>query len=138
MDANIINEVREKVGSVIRDRGLLSVIWDVAPTEPKEEMFCTAMIRDNGRELIATCGNFYDFEERGTVDITAYMKRGEGDFYLREKVDEIRFYLEQSTTDNVQFDNVIQDVPLEVQETQFAIFLQLEFRAYTSRPINQG
>ena len=96
------------------------------------------MIRDNGREIIATCGNSYDFQENGMVDITAYMKRGEGDFYLRQKVDEIRFYLEQSSTANVQFDNIIQDVPLEAEQTQYAIFLPLEFRAYTSRLINQG
>ena len=138
MNADIVNEIRSKVDSVVRDKGCLDIIWDVAPMEPKDEMFCTGVIRDNGREIIATCGNAYDFQENGTVDITCYMKRGDGDFYLRQAVDEIRFYLEQSETQNVQFDNIIQDVPLEAEQTQYAIFLQLEFRAYTSRPINQG
>jgi hypothetical protein len=138
MNADIINEVRAKVGSVVRDRGCLEIIWDVAPMEPKDEMFCTGLIRDNGRELIATCGNSYDFQENGIVEIIAYMKRGEGDLYLREKIDEIRFYLEQSETDNVQFDNMEQDVPLEAEQTQYAILMRLNFRTYTSRLIDQG
>jgi hypothetical protein len=137
MNADIINEVRAKVGSVVRDHGCLEIIWDVAPMEPKDEMFCTGLIRDNGRKLIATCGNAYDFEESGVVEITACMKRGEGDLYLRQKIDEIRFYLEQSETDNVQFDDMDQDVPLEAEQTQYAILMLLNFRFYTSRLINQ-
>ncbi len=136
MDADTINKVRVKVGEAVREKGGLELIWDVAPKPNQDEMFCTAVIRDNGRELIATCGNFYDFQENGMVDITAYMKRGEGDYYLREAVDQIRFELEQTDFENVSFDDIIQDVPLESDQTQYAIFLQVAFRAYTSRPIN--
>jgi len=136
MNADTINKVRVKVSEAVKDKGGLELIWDVAPMPNKDEMFCTAVIRDNGRELIATCGNFYDFQENGMVDITCYMKRGEGDLYLRQAVDEIRADLEQSDIDNVSFDNIIQDVPLEAEQTQYAIFLQVAFRAYTSRPID--
>lgn len=138
MNADTINKVRVQVSKAVEDQGGLELIWDVAPTEAKKEMFCTAVIRDGGRRMIATCGNAYDYREDGTVEITAYMKRGQGDKYLRDAVDEIKYFLEESIIENVTFGDIPQDVPLEAEQTQYAIFLQVEFFALTSRPITQG
>mgnify|MGYP003658248374 CR=1 FL=1 len=74
--------------------------------------------------------------EEGTIDLTIYMKRGEGDYYMRSSVDEIRYALQRTKTDNVHYNDIIQDTPLEVEQTQYAIFLQVEYIAYSSRPIN--
>jgi len=137
MNANTINEMRVHIETAVVDKGCLDIIWDVAPTEVDGSIFCTAMIRDGGKTVIGTCGNAYDFEEVGTIDLVAYKKRGEGDFDLRTAVDEIEYFLRNSRTANIRFDDISQDVPLEAEQSDFAMFLQVAFRAYTSELINK-
>lgn len=137
MDANTVNEVRVHVANAVKGEGCLELIWSVAPMENKDEHFCTGVIRDGDPEVIGTCGDSYQMQELGTVDITAYMKRGEGDYELRSKVDKVKKYLRNSVAGNVEFDDILQDVPLEAEQTQYAIFLQVAYRLYTKELINK-
>ena len=137
MNAETTNMIRSKIDSVIKNDACLDMIWSVSPMEPKDEMFCTGTIRDGAEILIDTCYPNYSYEEEGSIDIIAYMKRGEGDFNLRSKIDKIKQPLTQVTVGNVELLNFLQDVPLEAEQAQYAIFMQLQFKAYTSRPIEQ-
>ena len=137
MNSETTNEMRVHIEEAVTEKGCLPIIWDVAPTSVKEGDYCTAMIRDGNSETIGTCGNFYQLQEEGTVDIVANTKRGEGDAQLRKAVSEIRFFLQNSNTQNVEYNDVIRDVPLEAEQSDYAIFLQIGFRAYTSEPIDK-
>jgi len=137
MNAETVNDVRVHVAKAVRDEGCLELIWSVAPMENKDKHFCTGVIRDGDPEVIGTCGDSYQMQEVGTVDITAYMKRGDGDFELRSKVDKVKYFLRNSVAGIVEFDDILQDVPLEAEQTQYAIFLQVAYRLYTTELINK-
>ena len=139
MKAATINEVRSHLQEAL-DNASLEVIWDVAPGEDEpgtgeDRIYATASIRDTGREVIATQGDKYFYEESSIAELILYVTRGNGDFNVRHKADTVRLFLEQSTTDNAEFDDVLMDVPLEAEEKDLAILLQINIRTYTTELI---
>jgi len=139
MKADTINEVRTHLQAAL-DSASLEVIWDVAPGEDEpgtgeDRIYATASIRDTGREVIATRDDKYFYEELSIAELVFYITRGNGDKSLRDKVDTVRLFIEQSETASAEFDNVLMDVPLETEEKDFAILLQINIRTYTTEDI---
>ena len=85
--------------------------------------------------MIATQDDKYFYEESSIAELILYVTRGNGDFNVRHKADKVRLFLEQSTTDNAEFDDVLMDVPLEAEEKDLAILLQINIRTYTTELI---
>jgi len=136
MNVDIVSEVRTYLKEVITDQACLPIIWDVAPSKPIEPIYCTVTLRDDAPKVIATCGDKYEMEEAGSIVIVVYTKRGEGDGEMRKHADIIRNTLSYSKTANVEFDDIIQDVPFSAEQSDIAIYMRLNYRAYTTRQIN--
>ena len=139
MKKDTVNEVRVHLQAAM-DAASLEVIWDVAPSEMEagtgeDRIYATASIRDTGRECTATQDNKYFFEEASVAEVVLYVTRGNGDSDVRDKADTVRLALENSSTANVEYDNVLMDVPLEAEQKDFAILLMVNMRTYTTELI---